>query len=191
MYIIFEGVDTCGKSTQIDILKERYPDIVVTKEPGGTSFGEKVRRLLLEGDIHSSRAELLLFLADRAENYEEVVKPARNRIVISDRGFLSGIGYALASGGAELEELIALNHFALYGDWPEHIVFFKTDEETLSERIGAKNLDNIESRGVKYLLEVQKHMLIALEKLSIPCLIIDASDKIDRIHDKITNYLEL
>ena len=61
MYILFEGIDTCGKSTQIDILKTKYPDIITTKEPGGTPFGLKAREILLGDTLESKRAELLLF----------------------------------------------------------------------------------------------------------------------------------
>ena len=75
MYILFEGIDTCGKSTQIELLAQKFEDIVVTKEPGGTAFGVKAREILLSDSLASKRAELLLFLADRAEHYEEVIKP--------------------------------------------------------------------------------------------------------------------
>jgi dTMP kinase len=66
MYILFEGIDTCGKSTQIALIKEQHPEVLVTKEPGGTEFGVKAREILLDGRLNSKRAELLLFLADIA-----------------------------------------------------------------------------------------------------------------------------
>jgi dTMP kinase len=191
MYVIFEGIDTCGKSTQIDLIRRKHPEAVITREPGGTPFGEKARAILLEAELRSKRAELLLFLADRAEHYEEIVLPNRSGLVISDRGFLSGIGYALANGGVELEELIALNHFALRGDWPDHILFFETDEATLRSRLGAKSADGIEQRGLEYLLEVQRQMRYALERLSIPHLILDARKSVDELHREITAYLRL
>jgi dTMP kinase len=191
MYVIFEGIDTCGKSTQIELLHRRHPEAVVTREPGGTPFGEKAREILLETGVQSRRAELLLFLADRAEHYEEVVLPHRSGLVISDRGFLSGIGYALANGGVELEELIALNHFALRGDWPDHIILFETDLPTLRERTDAKSLDTIEQRGLEYLMEVQRQMRIALEKLAIPHLLLDARESVDTLQRRILDYLGL
>jgi len=191
MYVIFEGIDTCGKSTQIALLREKHPEAVVTREPGGTPFGEKARAILLEAEVRSKRAELLLFLADRAEHYEEIVRPRRNGLVISDRGFLSGIGYALANGGVDLEELIALNHFALRGDWPEHIILFETDRETLRSRMGEKSPDGIEQRGVEYLMRVQEKMRHALERLAIPHLIVDARKSVSTLHKEITAYLKL
>ncbi len=189
MYVLFEGIDTCGKSTQIERIAQEHPEAVITREPGGTAFGEKARQILLSGTIRSKRAELFLFLADRAEHYEEIVRPNRSRLLLSDRGFLSGIGYALANGGASLEELIVLNRFAIQGDWPDRIVFFETDEATLRERLGAKNSDGIEARGIDYLLTVQAKMKEALPKLAIPYLIIDAQEDVEVIHQKIVTYL--
>ena len=189
MYVLFEGIDTCGKTTQIERIAREHPDAVITREPGGTAFGEKAREILLTGTIRSKRAELLLFLADRAEHYEEIVRPNRSRLLLSDRGLLSGIGYALANGGASLEELIALNRFAMQSDWPDRILFFETDEATLRERLGAKSTDGIEARGIDYLLRVQEKMRNALPKLAIPYLIIDAREDIDVIHQKIVTYL--
>jgi dTMP kinase len=191
MYVLFEGIDTTGKSTQIERIKLKHPDAIYTQEPGGTEFGQKARMILLEGGLYSRRAEMLLFLADRAEHYDEVVAPNRDKLVISDRGFLSGIGYALASGDTSLEELIALNHFALRGDWPEQIVFFKTDFETLKARTEAKALDGIELRGLEYLMEVQEHMHYALQQTGIPHLVVNARDKVEAVHMSIVSYLQL
>jgi dTMP kinase len=191
MYILFEGIDTCGKSTQIDLLAQKQPELIVTKEPGGTTFGVKAREILLEDSLRSKRAELLLFLADRAEHYEEVVQPNKDKIVISDRGFISGIGYALANGDFDFDELVKLNKFALNGHFPDKIVLFLTNMETLKERTSQKSLDGIELRGLEYLLEVQEHMRQSIIKLGIPHLFIDATDEIENIHQTILTYLKV
>jgi len=191
MYILFEGIDTCGKSTQIDLLAENQPELVITKEPGGTAFGVKAREILLQDSLGSKRAELLLFLADRAEHYEEIVKPNKNKIVISDRGFISGVGYALANGDFDFDELVHLNRFALEGHFPDKIVLFLTNMETLKERTSQKSLDGIELRGLEYLLEVQEHMRQSIIKLDIPHLFIDATDSIENIHQTILTYLKV
>jgi len=191
MYILFEGIDTTGKSTQIERLALKHPDAIITKEPGGTLLGRKARSILLAGDILSARAEMLMFLADRSEHYDEIVAPHRDKLVISDRGFISGIGYALTSGDMSLEELIALNHFALRGDWPEHIVFFRTDMDTLQQRMNTKHPDVIEERGLEYLMNVQANMEYTLEQLNIPYIIVNARDKIEATHMSIVSYLGL
>jgi dTMP kinase len=191
MYILFEGIDTCGKSTQIDLIATKHPEIVVTHEPGGTAFGKKAREILLADSLASKRAELLLFLADRAEHYEEVIEANKDRVIISDRGFISGIGYALANGDFDFDELVRLNKFALKDHFPDRIVLFLTDMKTLKERTSAKSLDGIELRGLEYLLRVQEHMKESIIKLGIPHLFIDATDSIENIHQSILTYLKV
>jgi len=191
MYILFEGIDTCGKSTQIELLAKNIPDLVITKEPGGTKFGEKAREILLADTLSSKRAELLLFLADRAEHYQEVIKANKDKIVISDRGFISGIGYALANDDFDFNELVSLNKFALEDHFPDKIILFVTNRETLQERTSAKTLDGIELRGLEYLLSVQEHMKESIIKLCIPHLFIDATDSIENIHQSILTYLKV
>ncbi len=191
MVVLFEGIDTCGKSTQIDLLTKKYPQIIYTKEPGGTPFGKELREILLATTIRSKRAELLLFLSDRAEHYESILKPNQNRVVVSDRGFLSGIGYAIVNNNFTLDELVMLNRFALQGDFPDHIVLFLIDKNTLKQRISQKSLDTIEQRGLEYLLDVQKKMKETILTLDIPHLFVDASDTIENIHHQITIYLKV
>ena len=191
MYILFEGVDTCGKSTQIELIKERHPDVIVTKEPGGTAFGAKAREILLHDRLSSKRAELLLFLADRAEHYEEVIKPNPDRLILSDRGFISGIGYALANGDFNFETLVNLNRFALEDQLPDKIILFLIDMQTLQERTSQKELDSIELRGLEYLLKVQEHMRESILRLDIPHLFIDATEDISTIHTTISHYLRM
>ncbi len=189
MVVLFEGIDTCGKTTQIELIKELHPEVIITKEPGGTPFGKKARDILLGDRLSSKNAELLLFLADRAEHYHEVIKPNKDRLILSDRGFISGIGYALAGGEFDFDTLMMLNRFALQGEFPEKIILFLTDLETLQRRMGQKELDTIEMRGLEYLLEVQEHMRLSVLRLNIPHLFIDASDDIATIHSTITHYL--
>jgi dTMP kinase len=191
MYILFEGVDTCGKSTQIELIKERHPEVIVTKEPGGTAFGAKAREILLHDRLSSKRAELLLFLSDRAEHYEEVIKPNPNRLILSDRGFISGIGYALANGDFDFDTLVRLNRFALEDQLPDKIILFLIDMQTLQERTSQKELDSIELRGLEYLLIVQEHMRESILRLDIPHLFIDATEDISTIHTTISHYLRM
>jgi len=190
MYILFEGIDTCGKSTQVELIAQKLDNVIVTKEPGGTEFGKQAREILLKDSLSSKRAELLLFLADRAEHYRQVVKTNQDKIIISDRGFLSGIGYALANGDFEFDYLVELNRFALEGNFPDLIILFLIDIETLKERTSQKNLDGIELRGLEYLISVQTHMKESLERLDIPYLLIDSTKSIENISNTILNRIE-
>ena len=192
MYIIFEGVDTCGKSTQVELFEQRHKNVLTTKEPGGTKVGQKFRKILLESDEKlSTNAELLLFLADRAEHYEKVVKPAlKKSYIISDRGLISGIAYALANH-PELDRdfLLHVNQFALGGNLPDKIVLFKTDYELITSRLGNKEKDTIEKRGIEYLLRVQELMKETLEALHVTYLEVNSKDSIETIYKQIEEYI--
>ena len=184
MYVIFEGIDGAGKSTQIARLAAAYPQAIVTKEPGGTKLGENLREILLKENDLDKRAEILLFLADRAEHFGKIIKPNLDKMILSDRGFVSGMAYALAGGNFSFEELLSLNKFALQGSFPQKIVFFKADESTLRSRLNSRaQMDDIEARGFGYLLRVQDAMEEILQKLGVRYVTIDAAWD----EEKITN----
>lgn len=193
MYVILEGIDTAGKSTQLEILKKKYPEAVFTKEPGGTKLGVNLRQMVLNGEAKSKVAEMFLFLADRAEHSFEVVKKNPDKIIISDRGFLSGIAYAK---DVPLEIAISLNIMALNGAIPQKIIILKLSREELEHRLSQKEHDSIESRGSQYLLDIQDRMIETINLLNtmsektIDLLIVDASKPIKEISDEIQNFLE-
>lgn len=189
MYILFEGIDTCGKSTQIELLRQKYNDVVFTHEPGGTDLGKHIREILLESHIESNRAEILLFLADRAEHFEDVVKPNLDGTIVSDRGFVSGIAYAMANSDICFDELLRLNIFALQENLPDKIILFVIDKDALIYRLSQKGNDKIELRGIDYLLKVQRSMQEIVQKLQIPNIEIDATDEMESVNKKITNFI--
>ena len=187
MYILFEGIDGAAKSTQIARLATAYPQAIVTKEPGGTKLGKNLREILLKENDLDKRAEILLFLADRAEHSGKIIKPNLDKMILSDRGFVSGMAYALAGGNFSFEELLNLNKFALQGNFPQKIVFFKADESTLRSRLGSRaQMDGIEARGFAYLLRVQDAMEEILQKLGVRYVTIGAA--LDE--EKITNLIK-
>ena len=187
MYILFEGIDGVGKSTQIARLAAAFPQAIVTKEPGGTKLGENLREILLKENDLDKRAEILLFLADRAEHSGKIIKPNSDKMILSDRGFVSGMAYALAGGNFSFEELLSLNKFALQGNFPQKIVFFKADESTLRSRLNSRaQIDGIEARGFGYLLKVQDAMEEILQKLGVRYVTIDAAWD----EEKITNLIK-
>ena len=190
MYIVFEGVDTSGKTTQIELLKKSHPNAIYTKEPGGTSIGLELRSLLLEKGLKSFIAEMFLFLADRAEHYEEKIKPNLDKLIISDRGFISGIAYALTNHPQlDINFLLDLNKFSLSGNLPNKVILFKTNKELILSRMSNKKEDAIEQRGIDYLLTVQNNMIKVLETLDINYHIIDSSKTIEEIENEIKGYL--
>jgi dTMP kinase len=183
MYVLFEGIDTCGKTTQIELLAQKYPEFIITKEPS-----DRFREILLSGKL-SKRSELLLFLADRAEHYSKVIEPNNKKTIVSDRGLVSGIAYALANGDHNFEQLLEFNQFALHGDLPHKIVLFITTLKTLQSRLDQKSLDGIELRGLEYLMNVQANMQQVVKALDSELLIINANDTIESIHRQISAFI--
>jgi dTMP kinase len=190
MYIVVEGIDTCGKSTQIELLAKAYPQAVITKEPGATELGSKIRELVLYSDDLCPVTELLLFLADRSNHASAVIKPNLGRLIISDRSLISGMAYALASKKFDFDWLERLNRFAMQDIMPDAIILFKIKEETLNERLGEKTHDVIEQRGIEYMLNVQKQLEFVATTLNIPTLLIHAEESIESIHKTIDNYIK-
>jgi len=189
MYLVLEGIDTAGKSTQMAALRSLFPEAVFTKEPGGTPTGEQIRSLILESGVRSARAELLLFLADRSEHIEEVIIPNRSKVIISDRSVISGMAYALVKQAFSQEELLRLNRFATGGILPDFAVILKLQEAELVRRLGSKSHDAIEARGADYLLGIQDELEHAAQLLGIQTLVIDASLDIDTITEQIKEII--
>lgn len=182
MYIALEGIDTAGKSTQIDLLKNDYPQAVFIKEPGFTAAGRKIREIILNDNI-SKKTELFLFLADRAETMEKVIKPNYNKLILSDRSAISGIAYAMEF--FDFDMLVNLNKFATDSIFPNLVIILKLEEETLKQRLSEKKHDNIEKRGIKYLLNIQDNMIKTCDRLEIPYILIDASQSVENVNFRI------
>ena len=190
MYIAIEGIDTAGKSTQIARLAEAYPDAIITKEPGATKIGERIRDIVLSGEVQSAKAEFLLFLADRAEHMQEVVVPNIDKLVISDRSVVSGIAYAMVQESISQTAILHLNRFATDGNYPQILFLLQLSEKELSFRLSQKELDGIELRGTEYLLNIQNALIEAAKLLEIELVIIDASNTIEDITEEIINKIK-
>ncbi len=190
MYIALEGIDTAGKSTQIALLRDAFPDAIITKEPGGTPAGVKIRDIVLHHELHSSKAEFLLFLADRAEHTTQVIEPNKHKLIISDRTLVSGIAYALVKGDISPTALLHMNRFATGGIYPEKIFLLKLTQQELEHRLSQKRLDSIEARGSRYLLQIQEALIEAAQMLSIDLIILDASQHIETLHQIIVTNIK-
>ena len=187
MYIAIEGIDTAGKSTQIELLKEKYKKAIFIREPGQTEIGKKFREMIFTQNI-SKKTELFLFLADRSETIETIIKPNKDKTIISDRSLISGIAYGLEFFG--MENLSLFNAFATDKIYPDLVIILKLNRDTLEKRLSQKSHDNIEKRGVDYLLSIQDNLIYTCEYLNINTLIIDSSQSIEEIHNKIYSYIK-
>ncbi len=198
LFITFEGADGCGKTTQIKLLQEylqyRGYEVVLTREPGCAGLGQKIRDLLLnyDGEV-SPVCESFLFLADRAQNVDVIVK--RNvdlgRIVISDRHTDSSLAYQGYGRELDVEKIDMLNNIATSGLKPDLTFVFDIDVETSMERIG-KEKDRMESSGKEFFERVRQGYLKIAQKEPNRIKVINAVDSIENIHSKVVNlFVEL
>lgn len=164
MFIVLEGVEGAGKSTQARLLSEWLTQAgvgnVLTREPGGTQIGEEIRRALLHGGDVAPRTELLLMVAARAAFVDEVVRPAleRGEVVIADRYELSSFAYQGYGRGVPLEDVRRVNAFATGGLRPQLTVLLTVDpEEGAARRQRAGGAaDRIERAGADFHREVAR-----------------------------------
>ena len=186
MYIAIEGIDTAGKSTQIEMLKNEFKNALFIKEPGFSNLGKKLRNIIFEDKI-SKKSELFLFLADRAELIEKTIKPNLNKLLISDRSVISGIAYGLEF--FDFDFLVNLNRFATESIFPQKVIILKLSKEELIKRLSQKTHDNIEKRGIDYLLNIQENLIQTCNRLEIPYILIDASNSIEEINFRIKKVI--
>lgn len=149
LFIVFEGGDGCGKSTQAQILAKRI-DAVHSREPGGTRVGERIRQVVLDPATPelADRTEALLMAADRAQHVAELVGPAINsgRHVVSDRHVASSLAYQGIGRGLGVDAVLALNEFGLAGIAPDLVILLDVEPGEAIDRLGS-DLDRIESAG--------------------------------------------
>jgi dTMP kinase len=157
LFIVFEGVEGSGKSTQIQLiaaaLKELGADPVVTREPGGTAAGEAIRAVVLDRDLQlDAVAELMLMLAARSVFVREVVEPAlaAGRIVLADRYELSTFAYQGGGRGLPLEKLRQLNDLATGGRRPDLSVVLDVEVEEGQARGRRSRRDRIEGEEIEF-----------------------------------------
>lgn len=155
LFIVLEGGDGAGKSTQAALLAERLQgpgrDVVRTREPGGTPIGEKLRSLVLEhghGDV-DARTEALMFAAARAAHVEQLIAPAlaAGSVVICDRYIDSSVAYQGVGRGLGAADVLALNRWATGGLRPDLTILLDVDPEAGRRRrtTGQASEDRLES----------------------------------------------
>ena len=158
-FIVVEGSEGVGKSTQIKTIKsfleEHKIEYIVTREPGGTSFGESIRSIILDQNNDTDNlTDSLLFYASRYENYNKIILPAlkNGKTVICDRFHYSTLVYQGIVGDDELVKKIHNIFDSIFSKSIDHIIYLYTDPEESLKRISRRSItDKFESRGLEYL----------------------------------------
>lgn len=187
MFVSLEGIDGSGKSTQARLLVEALgPETVAIREPGGTDAAERIRDLLADPAVElEPLAELLLFLAARADLTARVIRPAleAGHDVVSDRFSDSSIAYQGAARGLGVGEVIGLCDAATDGLWPDLTLLLRVDPEVGLGR--ADGSDRFESEG----LDLQRAVAEAYEEIaqiaSDRVEVIDAGGTVEEVHQRV------
>ena len=196
-FISFEGMDGSGKSTQIRKLKEYFEDkdyqVILTREPGGTDIGEKIRQPILDPENIRMTAltEAMLYAASRAQHVSEVIRPAvdSGKVVICDRFVDSSIAYQGCGRG--LGECVdVINDYAVDGYMPDLTFLLDIVPGASTERIGNREKDRIELEKQEFHDAVYNGYSELADAFPERIAKIDASGSIDEIQKEITDHIE-
>ena len=194
MFVTFEGVDGSGKSTQARLLAERLRsegrEVVLTREPGGTSVGEQIREILLHGDSVAPWAEASLFAAARAQLVDEVIRPAlaRGADVISDRFLDSSLAYQGVARGLGVERVLELNLLATSGLLPDRTFLISLSPAEAAARRD-REPDRIEREGPAFAEEVDRAYREIARVFGQRVTVVDGSQKPEDIAEIVRGQL--
>ena len=196
LFITFEGADGCGKTTQIELLdkylQEKGFKTLVTREPGAKGLGEKLREILLnyDGEV-SPNCESFLFLADRAQHVDCVIKPALKKgiIVLCDRHTDSTVAYQGYGRQLDIEQIKKLNKIAVNSLKPNLTIVFDIDIETSMQRVG-KTKDRMESAGSEFFNRVRNGYLAIAKEEPNRVKVINSADTIENIHKQVVGLVK-
>jgi len=196
-FITFEGIDGAGKSTHLDwlsnYLRSQGHSVVVTREPGGTPLGEKLREILLNQPMHLETEALLMFAA-RREHLDKVIRPAlaAGKWVISDR--FTDASFAYQGGGRGLDEnkLVALEQWVQEGLQPDLTLLFDVPVEVSRQRLANNvSLDRFEQEKQDFFQRVRENYLSRARQFPSRFRVIDSSRSLDEIQKSLEEIVSV
>ena len=195
-FISFEGIDACGKSTQVKLLlKEMNTSTnktILVREPGGSNISEEIRDILLNSKLNemSDRTEALLMTGSRAQlTYEKIMSNLdEGKNVIADRYSDSTLAYQGGGRGLDIEWLIKLNQFATYNLSPDVTFLIDLHPEEAIKRKDVEN-DRIEKAGIDLQINVRNTYLEIAKRFDDRIVVLDGHNQVNIIHQKIVKEL--
>ncbi len=194
-FIILDGPDGCGKSTQakmlIQWLEKQGVNTVRFRDPGDTDIGEKIREILLNPEhcLMSTETEVLLYMAARVQLWTERIAPAlkSNQCVVLDRWLSSTLAYQGWAGGFGLDRIIKIAEDCLEKIWPDITIILDLDLISASKRLN-RQLDRMEAKGDEYHNKVREGFLkLAEQQRNV--FVVDAGRDIESVHKKIIQLI--
>lgn len=196
-FISLDGPDGGGKTTQaarlVDWLRGLGFEVVACRDPGGTSLGERLRSLLLDRSVLAIglRAEMLLYMASRAQMVDEVIRPAieAGRVVVADRFLLANVVYQGYAGGLPVEEIWRVGQSATGGLLPDLTLVLDLPPDQAEARVGIPR-DRLEDRGGGFRERVRAGYAEALRTYPAPAVVIDATADRETVAVRIRSEVE-
>ncbi|MGB2578278.1 dTMP kinase [Elusimicrobium simillimum] len=194
-FIVFEGPDRGGKSTQANLLREVLEqagyNVLLTREPGGTPVAEGIRNILLDpANMVTPRAELLLYGASRAQHTEERIMPAlaEGKIVICERYTMSTCAYQGYGRGIDMNIINNVNFIATHGLQPDLTLVFLMSDKYFAQRGEYLFSDRLELEADEFRSKMREGYK-ELVKQTPGAVLIDADNTVEEIHAKVLGYL--
>ena len=192
-FVVFEGGDGAGKSTQVKQLTEKLTKlketVVITREPGGTELGKKIREILLDQNEFevSPRMEALLFAADRSINMSQIIKPAleKGNVVIADRHIDSSIAYQGVGRGLGAQTIEEISRWATQEIVPDLTVLLDVDANTGQSRLQTK--DRLDRESTDFHTKVNQAFRDLAKANPNRYIVIDATKPVEEISDLVFN----
>ncbi len=196
LFIAFEGVEGAGKGTQIELarahVESRGHEVIVTREPGGTALGDRLRDAVLDpaaGEV-DPRAEALLFAAGRAQHVVDVIRPAlaEGKVVLCDRYVDSSVAYQGSGRGLGEQDVLTLNAWATQGLFPDLTILLDLDPAAGLERAGGT--DRIEAEDPDFHRRVADAYLRIAEEHPDRVAVIDATGTVEEVHARVVEAID-
>jgi dTMP kinase len=198
MFFSFDGIDGVGKTTQMELfcewLRAKGHEVLECRDPGSTPLGERVREILLHSDADTPigrRAEMLLYMASRAQLVEEVIRPAlaAGKTIVSDRYLLANLVYQGHAGGLDLEAIRQVGAVAVDGVRPDAVFVLDMDPAAADARM-QRSLDRMERQGNGFREQLRTGFLVEAARNAREIHVIDADRAMDVVQTEIRQIAE-